>query len=508
MSLNGALSIASGSLANINRQLTLLSHNVANAGTPGYVTETATQSSLSAEGVELGVRAGPAIRNLDAALQAAMRQMTTTVADLRTRQSAMAAIDAAQGTPGQGNDLPTLLGNLHDQFSILLNDPSSQTQQTQVVAAAATLARGINALSDAYTAQRQAAQDDLVSAVDAANTTLGDIGNLSNRIINLKSTGQSTADLENQRDAAVQNLAQLVGIKALAQANGDMLITTTGGLALRTRGIPSPLSTSGANMQPGGFSPGGGIPPINLGGIDVTAALAGGRIGGDVTLRDATLPTYQAELDEFAQNLAHRFDAQGLPLFTGPTGVVPAGGGQPTQAGYVGFAAIIQVNPAVRLNPALVRDGSLTIVGSPTGASDFTPNPPGGLAGFSTLITRVLSYALGAEAQAGVPQPASNTARLGPSGTLATPYVAPATLGGIATALVAAQAEDSAQVSGQLGTEQAVQTTLTNQFTAASGVNMDAQMSTMIQLQNAYGVTAKVIGAVQAMWAQLLATVQ
>jgi flagellar hook-associated protein FlgK len=30
----------------------------------------------------------------------------------------------------------------------------------------------------------------------------------------------------------------------------------------------------------------------------------------------------------------------------------------------------------------------------------------------------------------------------------------------------------------------------------------------MIQLQNAYGANAKVIGAVQAMWTQLLSTVQ
>jgi flagellar hook-associated protein FlgK len=37
---------------------------------------------------------------------------------------------------------------------------------------------------------------------------------------------------------------------------------------------------------------------------------------------------------------------------------------------------------------------------------------------------------------------------------------------------------------------------------------MDTEMSTMIQLQNAYGANAKVIAAIQAMWAQLLSTVQ
>ena len=60
----------------------------------------------------------------------------------------------------------------------------------------------------------------------------------------------------------------------------------------------------------------------------------------------------------------------------------------------------------------------------------------------------------------------------------------------------------------QLGTEQAVQTTLTTKLSAQSAVNMDTEMSTMIQLQNAYGANAKVIAAVQAMWTQLLSTVQ
>jgi flagellar hook-associated protein 1 FlgK len=39
-------------------------------------------------------------------------------------------------------------------------------------------------------------------------------------------------------------------------------------------------------------------------------------------------------------------------------------------------------------------------------------------------------------------------------------------------------------------------------------VNIDQQMSLMIQLQNAYGANAKVIGAVQSVFGELLAMVQ
>jgi flagellar hook-associated protein 1 FlgK len=508
MSLTAALSIATSGLANVSSQLALVSHNVANANTPGYVVETATQQSLNADGVGLGVHSGPATRDLNVALQAQSFQQDSLVAGLQTRQAALQALDAVQGTPGQGGDIASQLGDLQDQFSTLLNDPASPSQQQAVVASATTLTRTVNALSAAYTAQRQAAQAGIVNEVGSINTTLATIGQLSNQIVSLKSGSQSTADLENQRDQAVAQLQQLVSVKVMVQPSGDMLLTTAGGLALPIHGTPDPLSTGNASVLPGSTYPGGGIPAITVGGADVTRQLIGGQLGANLALRDATLPTYQGELDEFAQNLAGRFAAQGLTLFSDPTGAVPAGGGSPAQTGYVGFAGIIQVNPAVQADPSLVRDGTGTIAGSPTGASAFTPNPANGPAGFTTLISRVLSYTLGADAQDGVPQPASNTAGLGADGSLSAPYAAPPTLGGLAATLVGAQAQDSADTTTQLGTEQAVQSTLGSAFASSSGVSMDKQMSLMIQLQNAYGVNARIMAAVQAMWSQLINAVQ
>lgn len=508
MSLNAALSIATNSLANVNSQLALVSHNVANADTPGYVSETSTQKTLTADGVGLGIVTGPATRNLDAALQAQVFQQNATVAGLQTTQTALQAIDAVQGTPGQGGDIASLLGQLQDQFSSLLNDPSNQTQQSAVVSAASTLAGTINTLSNTYTQQRQTAENNVVSEVNTINTTLGTIGQLNAQIVNLQSGGQSTADLENQRDQAVQQLEQVVDVNTLVQPDGNMLITTAGGVALPTNATSNPLSTSSVNVPPGTYYPGGGIPAITLDGADVTGQLTGGQLGANITLRDTTLPTYQAELDEFSQNLASRFSAQGLTLFSDPNGNVPAGGGTPVQQGYVGFASEIQVNPAVQADPSLVRDGTNAIAGSPTGAAAFTPNPSGGPAGFSTLINNILTYTFGADVQSGVSQPASNTTGLGASGTLHAPYTAPATLGGIASALVSAEAQDSSNATNQLNTEQAVQTTLSNSLSTGSGVNMDTEMSLMIQLQNAYGVNAKIIGAVQSMWTQLINTVQ
>jgi flagellar hook-associated protein 1 len=491
MSLQGALSIATSGLTSINVQLALLSHNVANASTPGYAVESSAQHNITAGDAGMGVVSGPATLAVDTQLQSDLLGQNATVAGLQTTQSALSAIDQVGGTPGQGQDLASLLGQLQSQFSTLLNDPADPTQQIQVVATATRLAQGINALSNAYTTQRQAAQNNIVAEVTTLNSTLGTIGSLSDQIISAQARGQSTADLQNQRNAAVTTLSQLVDVNVLTQPSGDLLITTDDGSTLPIHGTANPIATSGANVQPGSFYPGGGIPPITLNGSDITSALAGGQIGANLTLRDTTLPTDQAELDEFSQNLASRFDAQGLPLFTDPNGAVPAGGGMPVQTGYVGFASNIQVNAAVQADPSTARDGIPSANAS-------------GTAGFNTIIRNILDYGLGADASAGAPQPASNTTGLGPTGTLNAPYVAPATLSGIAQAMVGAQSQDSANATSQLASEQTVQTTLQTKLTSETGVSIDSEMSDMIQLQNAYGANAKVIAAVQSMWAQLI----
>lgn len=489
MSLNTALSIANSGLAAINAQLALVSHNVANASTPGYAAETAAEQSRTGAGVGFGVISGPAQRQVDQALQTEVLRQNATTSGLGTTSAALQAIDTVQGTPGQGQDIASLLGKVQDAFSTLLNDPSNATQQMSVIAAAGTLSRAIGTLSNAYTTQRQNAQDAIVADVGTLNTTLGSIGALSDKIVGAKALGQSTADLENQRDAQISDLSQLVGVNVLQQANGDVLLTTTTGTTLPIHRPANPVTAGNAAAQPGASYPGGGIPAVTIGGADVTGALTGGSIGANIALRDTTLPTYQAGLDEFAQNLAATFAGQGLSLFTDAAGVVPASTGTPVQTGYVGFAAQIQVNPAVTANPAAVRDG-------------LPSQNTGAVAGFSGVINGILDNALG-----NAPLTGAHTTGLGPNGNLNAPYASPATLAGFATALVGAEATDSATASTRLATEQAVQTTLRGKLSTETGVNMDTEMSNMIALQNAYGANAKIVGAVQSMFTTLLGMV-
>lgn len=503
MSLNSAISIASSSLANISHQMSVISHNVSNASTPDYAEEIGTQSALDAGGIGFGVRQGAVMREIDLQLQAETLRQNGVVAGLQAQANVLKPIDAAQGTPSQGNDLSSRLGTVQNAFITLQSDPSNAPAQTEVVKSAAALANQINTLSQSYETGRHNAQSGIEADVSSLNAALTTLSDLSDKIVNGRNAGQSVADLENQRDVAMNTMSKLVGVSFVAQPNGGLLAATDGGLALSLTNPPPQFSIATSSATGQSYYPGGGIAPILLNGQDVTTNLKGGDLGANITLRDTTLPTYQAELDEFAHTLSTRFSDQGLQLFTAPTGT----GSGVTQSGYLGYSATIAVNPAVIANPALVRDGTTAITGSPTGASAFTPNPSGGPASFGTMVSRVLSYSFGAQVQSGVPQTAPAVSGLGPLGTLSAPFAAPGTLASFASTLVATQSGDVSHVNEQITTEQSVQTTLQAQLASSSAVNTDSELSKMVVLQNAYGATARIIAAAQSMWNDLLAAV-
>ena len=504
MSLSSTLSIAAAGLANVTTQMAVISNNVANAATPDFAQEVGTQTSLTAGGVGFGVFTGPVIREIDLQLQTEAFHQNAAVAALQTRQTALQAVDAAQGTPGQGADLGSMLGALQNSFTSLQSDPASSTAQSQVINAAAAVAAQVNTLSRAYTTARQNAQDGLQSGLSSLNTSIATISNLTDQIITAKNSGQSTADLENQRDTAMHAMSQLIDVSFIQQPNGGLLAATAGGLALPMTTPPMQFTMAQSAATEQTYYPGGGIQGVMLNGADVTRQLVGGQIGANITLRDQTLPTYQGELDEFANTLNSRISSQGLQLFTPPSGSAAAA---PPQSAYIGYAAGIAVNPAAQANPAVVRDGDLTVAGSASGASAFTPNPTGGPAGFEGLIGRVLTFAFGTQAQAGVAQPPPLVTGLGPLGSLAAPFSVPSDLASFATDVVATQSADVGNTTTQLATATAVQTALQARVTSTSGVNTDAELSSMVALQNSYGANARVVQAVQTMWTQLLASI-
>lgn len=453
MSLTGVLGAATSGLDGITRQLAVASQNVANAGNAGYVRESVAVTAATDGTNGIGVRSGPATRTLDQALQSQTVAASAILAGQQVQSDALAGIDAASGQPGSGTDLPGLLGKLRDSFSTLANDPANQAQQAQVLVQAGALAQGLNGLGQAVSTARQAAQDGIAADVGTANAALHSLGVLSDQVIAAQARGDSTASLEDARDAQIRVVADLTGARFLRQSNGDLL-AIAGGTLLPLRASSGPLAIQAANLAPN--TPAAAVPVVTVAGADVTGALSGGRIGANLALRDTVLPRIQAGLDSFASSLAGGFGAAGLTLFTNPGGAVPA----PPAAG---FAQTIQVSAAVQAAPATLRDGA--------GAA--------GPAGNTALINGVLDGVLG-------------------GGSLQPQAVSLA--GGIA--------QQAATAAAELDTGKAVQTSLQAKLTAGSGVSVDSELASLVQLQSAYAANAKVVAATETLWTTLLDSVK
>lgn len=506
MSLDAALLIARSGLAAVQRSLAQASQNVANADTPGYTRKTVAQQAVTVGDSPAGLRSADAARAVDTALLARLDANRASGAAAELRETLLTGIEQAHGDSGQ--TLADGLAALRTGFLALRAAPADAGKQQAAAAAAQTLAERLNGVSAAIGSARQQAQDTILTEVTTANAALRQVAALT---LQLKagSAGDAAA-LEDQRDAAIATLAESLGVQAVKRSGGDLLLVAKGGIVLPLDPDHDQLASAAAVVQPAsGSGAADSLPGVTLNGIDITGQLAGGRLGEAIALRDRTLPRYQAEADLLATNLAARLDAEGLRLFTDANGTSLPDPAQPyAGSDQIGFAGRIRVNPAIAANPSLLRDGTRAVAGSATGPTAFTPNPSDGPAGFTTLIDRVLDYAFGSEAAAGRAWAGIATAGLGPDGTLASPFSAPATLEAYAARVTTAQTGDRAAATTAKEQATTLGAALEARFGRQSGVDPDAEMASIVALQNAYAANAKVLGTVQALFDTLLTAVR
>ena len=466
-SIGSILSNAASGLLASQAGIAVISDNVANAGVAGYTNKTQDVSALLVGGGTEGVRTGLVSRSVDAALQASTWSQTSRVSALAVRSQVLTSVNAVQGTPGDGTSLADAVTALQSSFTTLQSDPSSQTQQSSVVAAAGTLAAAINTAAGTVTAQRNSLQAQVVTSVSSLNTALATVQQTTNDIIAATDASQDTSSLEDQRDQALQTISALLDVSYDKQANGNIAILGRNGFSIP---LDSTFSTAAVTLSAASSVAAGTVPPILMQAgnpaeppVDVTSQLSGGSLGEAVTLRDTTLPSYTASLDSFSANLANQFSSQGLKLF---------GDGSTTQplTAYAGLSSTIEVNSAVAANPAAVRDG--------TAGTAYAVNPATGPAGYADLIGRVLNATFASS-----------------GGT---------SLASSAASFVAQQSQDTSQTSTNLTNATAYQTTLSSRLSSQSGVDVDQEMGLMIQLQNSYQANARVMQAAQSMFTALL----
>jgi len=537
MGLNQALGIAASGLFAIQKQLAQASQNIAAADIPATTRKRVAVASAVADGAGIGLRIGATIRADDPALRAFLSRTSAEASAASLRLAVLAEIDSVIGRPHEGTSLAGLVQRLTDGFVALRADPSSSIHQIATVEAARDLAKQITVAAEAIQKGRQTAHDALIATVRRGNEALAELGQLNRRIVELSFAKQPTAELEDTRDRLLLELSDLFGFRRLAQADGTVRVVSRNGLIIPERS--DALALDSATLAATSFyeagNPLSSIPALrlNLGGgqmLEIAAAHMAGRAGEAFALRDTTLPLMQAELDEFAQKLARRFDQQGLRLFSRPNGTLPVENAT-DQQGYIGFAREITVYPAILAEPRYVRDGTHAIPGGtpppfpggapnasplPSGAA-FTPNPPGGPAAFDTLIRRILDFALG-PLRIDIPlsshSPEFRTTNLGPYPTPSLQLTSPlsvtarTTLFEYATLMTSRHAAVTTAAAAAKDATSAQRSLAEQKLADRVGISVDREMALLVELQNAYVANARVMTAVQAMWDSLFAAVR
>ncbi|MBY0335619.1 MAG: hypothetical protein K2X11_03350, partial [Acetobacteraceae bacterium] len=426
MSLDLAFGIARSGLLATQRSLAQSSENLAQADIAGHTRKALPVTAGVSGGASLGPRIGEARREVDQALLAERDARGADAAAAGLRERLLSRIEAMHGRPGEDDSLAGVIGRLREAFVALRGAPAEAGLQLAAANAARDVAARFNDIGVAVARTRQEAQDGILEEVRRVNDGLRRIGDLTVAIRHEVSHGRSAAALEDERDLALAALSESLPVRALRQPDGGLVLMSRGGLTLPLDPGHEALATTPAAIGPDAFhGPGGTLPAVLLGGIDVTRQLLGGRLGEYVALRDGTLPRFQAELDVAASQLAHRLDAQGLRLFTDAGGAVPQPALGYRAGGQLGFANGMRLAADVAADPALLRDGTHDVPDDPAGPAAFRRNAPGGPAGFTTLLGRVLDHALGPEVRPGLGWGAMPGAGLGPDETLASPFVPP-----------------------------------------------------------------------------------
>jgi flagellar hook-associated protein 1 FlgK len=366
-----ALDSALSGLRISQQQISVIATNVANAGTPGYTRKILPQSVQAVNGTAVGVLPNILVRNVNLNLERDLWTQVSSVSSFSVQESYLTRIQQFHGPPDKELSIAASVSKLMDSFSALSDSPSDSFLQFSTVNEAVETAAKINNLSKLITTLRNDAQNEMNTAVTRINDLLDIIANVNADVAGNKNVNLTTANSEDIRDKAINELAGLIDISFFVRGDGVLVVQTNQGVELASERVPRKVYFSDSPLSSTTYYPdsAGGVyvgdPLTDGAAFDITSSELGGRLGGLIALRDEIFPKQMAQLDELAHKMALRFDAQGLRLFTDTTGNIPFDTApnaftlpDPTPVEYVGFSAIIQVNDAILDNNSLLQKGT------------------------------------------------------------------------------------------------------------------------------------------------------
>src|ERR1700682_820121 len=337
MSLGSALATAMSGLRANQAALAVVSSNIANAQTPGYVTQSVNQVETTTGDVGASVIVTGVNRKLNQFIQAQLRSETSGGAYADQMASVLTQLQSVYGTPGEAGTLEAAFANFTTALQSLSTSSGSSSAQISALTAAQSLAQQLNATTQGIQALRSNAEQDINISVGQANAAMTQIAQINTRLQGLSSTDPTAATLMDQRDKAIDQLSQLMDIRVSTDNTNQTTIYTTNGVALvgaqaSTLTFNS-LGTLNANSQwnanPGKSSAGTlSVKLANGAIIDMIAtnSISSGQIAADLTLRDKTLVQAQAQVDQLAASMSSTLSDKTTAGTVAPAALAPKAG--------------------------------------------------------------------------------------------------------------------------------------------------------------------------------------
>lgn len=318
MSLNTAVTTATSSLLVLEQQMSVISNNIANANTENYTKKSVTVASQVSAGQGVGVMATAVTGLTDKYLVKSIVAATSDSAEAdaysdmyELLQAALGTVSSTTDSDSSGDDISSLISTLTDSLSELADDPDSSSLKNQVVSNLDDVATALRSLSSTVQDLRSQAEQSVSDTIDDINSQLYTIQDLNQQIAAASARGDSTSDLEDQRNAALESLSADIDIDYYVTSTNQVVISTGGQTLLDTTVHELSHDTASSLSSEISYSEGSatGIDGIYVNGVDITNSVSSGKLAAYIEMRDEVLPNVQDELDSLASSLADTVNA-------------------------------------------------------------------------------------------------------------------------------------------------------------------------------------------------------
>ncbi|EGO64738.1 flagellar hook-associated protein FlgK [Acetonema longum] len=319
------LSIASRGLAASKIGLSVTANNTSNVNTTGYSRQVVNQSAAGPSAVYSGrlyVGAGAQVDSVlrvrDFRLDQKYWQENSSLGKWETQANYLQEIESILGEPSSSG-FTTTMDEFYGLLETLSTNPGDSAARTALQQAGAAVAVYLNDASQRLTQLRSDVNVDVKTTVTQINSYTQQIAELNQRITTASAAGSAANELKDQRDALIDELAKLAGIRVSEIVTGTQSDgTETKVLSITVDG--STLVNGDKARQLEAYTITDGSAQNGLYGIrwkDTGASFDPGDNGSLKALLDMRdsagsdskgIPCYISQLDEFARTFAKAFN--------------------------------------------------------------------------------------------------------------------------------------------------------------------------------------------------------